>query len=55
MKKYEYKVTRLKEDTTNGSESLFQGYELQLNKLGSDGWELIQYDKGMFLFKRELA
>ena len=42
MKQFEYKVI-----------TSVVGTEKKLNKLGFEGWELVAYECGTFIFKRE--
>ncbi|MCC0782407.1 DUF4177 domain-containing protein [Clostridioides sp. ES-S-0108-01] len=56
MKKYEYKVITIATAlamNTKQYEKVAQDIEVQLNELGSDGWELVQRKDGFFFFKRE--
>lgn len=56
MKKYEYKVITIATSlamSTKQYEKIAQEFEAELNKLGADGWELIQRMDGFFFFKRE--
>lgn len=57
MKKYEYKVVTFATAVamnTKQYEKTAQEFEVQLNELGADGWELIQRKDGFFFFKREV-
>ena len=57
MKKYEYKVITIATTlamNTKQFEKTAQEIEAQLNKLGSDGWELVQRKDSFFFFKREI-
>ncbi len=57
MKKYEYKVVTFATAlamNTKQYEKTAQEFEVQLNELGTDGWELIQRKDGFFFFKREI-
>ena len=57
MKKFEYKVVTIATSmamTTKHFEKTAQEFEAQLNKLGADGWELVQRTDGFFFFKREI-
>jgi len=42
MKRFEYKVI-----------NRLVGIEKRLNQLGYEGWELVAYECGTFIFKRE--
>ena len=42
MRKFEYKVI-----------NRLVGVEKRLNQLGYEGWELVAYEGGKFIFKRE--
>lgn len=58
MKKFEYKVIPIATSIslgTKGYEKIALEFETQLNKLGEDGWELVQRTDGLFFFKRELV
>lgn len=57
MRKYEYKVIGIPTSvpwTNKQYEAVAQEYEVKLNILGADGWELIQRIDGFFFFKREV-
>ncbi len=57
MKKYEYKVITIATAlavSTKQYEKIAQEFEIQLNELGADGWELVQRTDGFFFFKREI-
>lgn len=56
MKKFEYKVITIPTEmtiTTKQYEKTALEVEKELNKLGEEGWELIQRIDGFFFFKRE--
>ena len=58
MKKFEYKVISLPTSIplgTKGYEKIATEYETNLNKLGEEGWELVQRRDGFFFFKREIT
>lgn len=58
MKKWEYKVITIATNaalTTKQYERAAQEFEIQLNALGAEGWELVQRMDGFFFFKREKA
>ncbi len=40
--------------TTKQYEKTAQEFEMKLNELGSEGWELVQRIDGFFFFKREI-
>lgn len=57
MKKYEYKVIPIATTvviTTKQYKKIAQEFEKELNQLGAEGWELIQYKEGFFFFKKEI-
>ena len=57
MKKFEYKVITIPTNisfSTKGYEKVITEFETQLNKLGDEGWELIQRVDGLIFFKREV-
>lgn len=57
MKKFEYKVMSIPTSISLGSkgyEKIAFEFETQLNKLGAEGWELVQRVDGLFFFKREI-
>ena len=52
MKKYEYKVITIATSLALGTkqyEKIAQEFEMQLNELGADGWELVQRIDGLSL------
>ena len=58
MEKFEYKVISLPTSIplgTKGDEKIATEYEMNLNKLGEEGWELVQRMDGFFFFKREVT
>ncbi len=57
MRKYEYKVAVIPVTvpiTTKQYEKNAYEIEVQLNKFGQEGWELLQHVNGLFFFKREI-
>ncbi len=40
---------------TKGYEKIAVEFEIELNKLGAEGWELIQRVDGLFFLKREIG
>ena len=57
MNKFEYKVIPIATNmaiSTKGYEKVASEFEVQLNKLGAEGWELVQRVDGFFFFKREI-
>jgi len=57
MKTFEYKVISIPVSIsigTKGYERTASEFEIQLNKLGAEGWDLVQHTDGFFFFKREL-
>ena len=57
MKKFEYKVIAIPTSValgTKGYEKIAVEFEIELNKLGAEGWELIQRVDGLFFLKREV-
>lgn len=58
MKTFEYKVISIPTRApvgTKGYEKVAEEFETRLNKLGAEGWELVQRIDGFFFFKRETA
>ena len=58
MKKFEYKVVSIPTSIplgAKGDEKIAFEFETQLNKLGEEGWELVQRADGFFFFKREIS
>ena len=58
MRKFEYKVVPIATSiaiSTKGYEKVASEFENQLNKLGEEGWELVQRTDGFFFFKREIT
>ena len=57
MKKFEYKVINIPTSIplgAKGYEKIAFEFEDQLNKLGNEGWELVQRADGFFFFKRDI-
>ena len=57
MKKYEYKVISVATSLpvgVKGYEKVAREFEDSLNKLGAEGWELVQRMDAFFFFKREV-
>ena len=58
MKKFEYKVISIPTSIplgTKGYGNVAAEFETSLNKLGAEGWELVQRADGFFFFKREIS
>ena len=58
MKKFEYKVIsipRVVPIGAKGYEKIVTEFETNLNKLGAEGWELIQRADDFLFFKREIS
>lgn len=58
MRKFEYKVVSIATSIAigmKGYEKAASEFENQLNKLGEEGWELVQRTDGFFFFKREIT
>ena len=56
MKKFEYKVITIPTSIplgAKGYEKIATEFETAMNKLGAEGWELVQRTDGFFFFKRE--
>ena len=58
MKKFEYKVV-FKGTPVAMHEKKYaemaQAFEQELNQLGEDGWEFVQWENAMLIFKREVS
>jgi hypothetical protein len=57
MKKFEYKVISVPRAIpigAKGYEKMVTEFETNLNKLGAEGWELVQRADDFLFFKREL-
>ena len=57
MRKFEYKVMTIPTSIplgTKGYEKNALEFETELNKLGAEGWELVQRVDGLFFFKKEI-
>ena len=58
MKKYEYKVITMGAPvaiTVKQYSAVESKMEEELNKLGSEGWEFIEWKNSMMIFKREIS
>ena len=58
MKRFEYKVSPIVTSLamrTKQFEKIAQEFEVSLNQLGPEGWELVQRIDGYFFSKRELS
>lgn len=58
MKKFEYKVISFPASIpldAKGYERVATEFEIHLNKLGAEGWELVQHADGFFFLKREIT
>ena len=58
MKRFEYKVVSIPTSIplgAKGYEKIATEFESALNKLGAEGWELVQRADGFFFFKREIS
>ena len=58
MKKFEYKVISIPTSISLGAkgyEKIATEFETSLNKLGAEGWELVQHADGFFFQKRNLC
>lgn len=58
MKRFEYKVIPIVTSLamrTKRFEKIAQEFEVSLNQLGPEGWELVQRIDGYFFSKRELS
>lgn len=53
MRKFQYKVTKLKSKICFTEEKIISNAEEQLNKLGIEGWELVTFKGEFAIFKRE--
>ena len=57
MKKFEYKVIAIPRTVPIGTkayEKMVTEFEIHLNQLGAEGWELVQRADDFLFFKREL-
>jgi len=57
MKRFEYKVLWAKKPLTVNAENrqrIPKAFEDELNRLGAEGWELVQWHKNLFFLKREI-
>mgnify|MGYP003307920210 CR=1 FL=1 len=58
MKKFEYKVISVPRAIpigAKGYEKMVTEFETNLNKLGAEGWELVQRADDFLFFKREIS
>ena len=58
MKKFEYKVISVPRTIpigAKGYEKMVTEFETNLNKLGAEGWELVQRADDFLFFKREIS
>ena len=58
MKKFEYKVISIPTSIplgAKGYEKIATEFEIHLNSLGDEGWELVQRMDSFFFFKREVV